>query len=149
PRPVQAHLPILIGGSGPRKTLRTTARYADLWNASGATRDEVVASLDTLREHCADVGRDPAEIELTVSFPISIRDTVEAAKTEALVRFRANGVEDTGPGPHLAGPPELIAEAIAPFVELGFRTVFARFPAPFDRESIERMPEVRSLLDAG
>ena len=37
PRPVQDHLSILIGGSGPRKTLRTTARYADMWNTSGAT----------------------------------------------------------------------------------------------------------------
>ena len=40
PRPIQAHLPILIGGSGPKKTLRTTARYADAWNTSG-TLDEV------------------------------------------------------------------------------------------------------------
>src|SRR5262249_1248743 len=58
PRPVQDHLPILIGGSGPKKTLRTTAKYADMWNASGATRDQVVASLDILRDHCADLGRD-------------------------------------------------------------------------------------------
>jgi alkanesulfonate monooxygenase SsuD/methylene tetrahydromethanopterin reductase-like flavin-dependent oxidoreductase (luciferase family) len=149
PRPVQDHLPILIGGSGPKKTLRTTAKYADCWNASGATYDQVVGSLEILRDHCAEVGRDPAEIELTISFPISIRDTVEAAKATALERFHVNGVEDTGPGPHLAGPPEVIAEAIAPFLGLGFRSVFARFPAPFDHESIERMPEVWSLLGAG
>ena len=56
PRPIQAHLPILIGGSGPKKTLRTTARYADAWNTSG-TLDEVRQRLDILRGHCDDVGR--------------------------------------------------------------------------------------------
>ena len=38
PRPIQAHLPILIGGSGPKKTLRTAARYADAWNTRGHGR---------------------------------------------------------------------------------------------------------------
>jgi alkanesulfonate monooxygenase SsuD/methylene tetrahydromethanopterin reductase-like flavin-dependent oxidoreductase (luciferase family) len=147
PRPVQDHLPILIGGSGPKKTLRTTARYADMWNTSGPPVDQVGTSLDILRGHCADVGRDPAAIELTVSFPISIRDSVEAASAASLERLRANGVENMGDGPHLAGPPEVIAAAIAPYVDLGFRTVFARLPPPFDLETIARMPEVWSLLD--
>src|SRR3954454_20506880 len=49
PRPVQDHLPILIGGSGPQKTLRTTARYADAWNASGSPLEKIRESLDTLR----------------------------------------------------------------------------------------------------
>src|SRR5215218_11050290 len=70
PRPVQDHLPILIGGSGPQKTLRTTARYADAWNTSGDL-GEVRTNLATLDERCAEVGRDRSTIELTVSFPIS------------------------------------------------------------------------------
>ena len=146
PRPVQPHLPILIGGSGPKKTLLTTARYADLWNTSGATFDQVRASLDVLGEHCAAVGRDPSAIELTVSFPIVIRDDVRTAEAAALERFRANGVENTGNGPHLAGPPSLIADAIAPYRELGFTTVFARLPAPYDRETIDRLPELQEAL---
>ena len=87
PRPVQAHLPILVGGSGPKKTLRTVALRADGWNTSG-TIDEVRGRLDILAEHCADVGRDMARIEKTISFPIVLRD--DRAAAEARVR-RADG----------------------------------------------------------
>ncbi len=145
PRPVQRHLPILIGGSGPKKTLRTTARYADAWNTSG-TLDEVRSKLAILDEHCADVSRDRSAIELTVSFPITIRDDPAAADASTLERFRQNGVENAGDGPHLAGPPSLVADAIAPFRDLGFETVICRMQAPFDRETIDRMPEVWERL---
>jgi F420-dependent oxidoreductase-like protein len=145
PRPIQPRLPILIGGSGPKKTLRTTARYADAWNTSGEL-DEVRDKLAILDEHCAAVGRDRSEIELTISFPIVIRDEVAAAEAAALERFRSNGVENAGAGPHLAGPPELVAAAIAPYRELGFSTVIVRLPAPYDAETIERMAEVQALL---
>jgi F420-dependent oxidoreductase-like protein len=145
PRPVQARLPILVGGSGPKKTLRTTARYADAWNTAG-TVEEARTRLAILDEHCAAVGRDRAEIELTVSFPITIRDTVEAAHAAALERFAVNGVDNAGAVPHLEGSPSLVAAAIAPFRELGFSTVIVRLPAPYDRETIERMPEVWSQL---
>ena len=146
PRPVQAHLPILIGGSGPKKTLRTVAERADAWNTAG-TLDEVVTRLAILDDHCDAVGRDRSTIELTISFPITIRDTVAAAETASAERFAFNGVENAGAGPHLAGPPELIAEAIAPFRDLGFSTVIVRLPAPFDDETIDRMAEVGVLLD--
>jgi alkanesulfonate monooxygenase SsuD/methylene tetrahydromethanopterin reductase-like flavin-dependent oxidoreductase (luciferase family) len=145
PRPVQAKLPILIGGSGPQKTLRTTARYADAWNTSG-TIEEVRDTLAILDERCAEAGRDRSEIELTISFPITIRDEVAAAEAVALEAFHANGVENAGAGPHLAGPPTLVAEAIAPFRDLGFATVICRMPAPFDRETIDRMPDVWAAL---
>ena len=68
PRPVQSHLPILVGGSGPKKTLRTVALRADAWNANG-TLDEARTHIDILAEHCADVGRDIAQIEKTAELP--------------------------------------------------------------------------------
>ena len=148
PRPVQPHLPILVGGSGPKKTLHTVAQRADAWNTSG-TVDEVRAKLDTLDEHCAAVGRDRSTLELTISFPITIRDEVAAAVSAARERFRANGVENAGAGPHLYGPPAAIAEAIAPYRDLGFGTVIVRMPAPYDRETIDRMADVQALLAPG
>jgi len=74
PLPVQARLPIMIGGSGPKKTLRTLAQDGDQWNAMG--RPDKLAERDAiLREHCAAVGRDQAEIERTTTVDIVIRDT--------------------------------------------------------------------------
>jgi len=147
PRPVQAHLPILVGGSGPRKTLRTVALRADGWNTSG-TLDEVRGRLDILAEHCADVGRDLATIEKTVSFPIVIRDDPAAATAAFEALLGHNGLSDLESTIVLLGPPTEVADAIRPYVELGFETVIVRMPAPYDRETIDRMAEVRELLDA-
>jgi alkanesulfonate monooxygenase SsuD/methylene tetrahydromethanopterin reductase-like flavin-dependent oxidoreductase (luciferase family) len=145
PRPVQAHLPILVGGSGPKKTLRTVARYADAWNTAG-TLAEVAARDTMLRAHCADVGRDPASIERTVSFPIVIRDDpVEAA--HAFARLCAhNGTPDAGAIPTLLGPPVQVAAAIRPYVDLGFTTIIVRLPAPYDAQTLARIGEVRVAM---
>jgi F420-dependent oxidoreductase-like protein len=149
PRPIQAHLPILIGGSGPRKTLRTTALRADAWNTSG-TIDEVREKVAMLESHCADVGRDPAEIERTLSFPILLRDDRTAADAAFAAVLAHNGMESMNGVPVLIGPPQVVADAIRPYRdELGFGTVIVRLPAPFDRETIDRMGEVAALLDDG
>jgi F420-dependent oxidoreductase-like protein len=65
PPPVQSPPPIMIGGSGERKTLRLVAKYADACNLFGGTPDEVRHKLEVLRRHCDDVGRDYDEIEKT------------------------------------------------------------------------------------
>ena len=147
PRPIQAHLPILVGGSGPRKTLRTVARRADAWNTSG-TVDEVRAKLEILAEHCSDVGRDIATIEMTMSYPIVLRDSREAAEQTYQALLAHNGTEDMGGAPVLLGSPTEVADALRPYVELGFETFIVRMPAPYDRETIDRMAEVRERLDA-
>ena len=145
PRPVQDHLPILVGGGGPKKTLRTVARRADAWNTNG-TLDEVAARDAILREHCAAVGRDPAAIERTVSFPIVVRDDPATAARVFRALCDANGTPDAGNVPTLLGPPELVAAAIRPYVELGFATIVVRLPAPYDAETIARIGEVRAVL---
>jgi F420-dependent oxidoreductase-like protein len=145
PRPVQAHLPILIGGSGPRKTMRTVARHADGWNTGGDI-DTLKDRLAILDEHLADAGRDRSAIELTVSFPTFIRDTVEAAIQVRREAMAFNGILEPETVPLLVGPPEVIAETYRPYLELGFSTVVSRMPAPYDRETIDRLPEVLALL---
>ena len=145
PRPVQPHLPILIGGSGRRKTLRTVAQRADAWNAAG-TLQAVGESLEALAQHAADVGRDLATLEKTVSLPMVLRDTAAAARKRMDELLAHNGVADMGDLPHLAGSPTEVADAIRPYRDLGFETVIVRMPAPYDRETIERMGEVAELL---
>jgi alkanesulfonate monooxygenase SsuD/methylene tetrahydromethanopterin reductase-like flavin-dependent oxidoreductase (luciferase family) len=145
PRPIQARLPILIGGSGRRKTLRTVAERADAWNAAG-TLEEVGEALDALAGHAADVGRDLTTLEKTVSFPIVLRDTAAAAKVRMDELLAHNGVEHMGEVPHLAGSPAEIADEIRPYRDLGFETVIVRMPAPYDRETIERIGEVAERL---
>lgn len=64
PRPVQKHIPILVGGSGERRTLRLAAEYADACNLFGEP-DQVARKVAVLRAHCAAVERDPDEVDVT------------------------------------------------------------------------------------
>jgi F420-dependent oxidoreductase-like protein len=146
PHPVQAHLPILIGGAGPRKTLRIVARHADGWNASG-TLDEMAERNRILAEHCAAAGRDPATIERTTTFLAVIRDDPRQARTTLDAQLAHNGLDELPTAHPLAlGSPAHVAEVIRPYVELGFRSPILRLPSPFDRETIERLPELRAAL---
>ena len=147
PRPVQARLPILVGGSGPRKTLRTVARHADAWNTSG-TLDEVLARDAVLVEHCRAVGRDPATIERTASFPIVLRDDPEEARRAYAATCEHNGIESIHGVAPILGTPEQAAARLKPYVAHGFTTIIVRLPAPYDAETIARIGEVRAELAA-
>ena len=83
PRPItRPHPPILIGGSGERKTLRLVARYADACNLFAATPDEVAYKLDVLARHCDREGRDPDTVERTVLFVREPFADIDAFVTE-------------------------------------------------------------------
>jgi F420-dependent oxidoreductase-like protein len=114
PRPLH-HIPIVIGGSGERRTLRAVAKYADHWNFGSAEPDDVLAhKVDVLRRHCGDVGRDVSEIE--ISAQVFVRDRNDVSD----LTERARRLEDAG-AQHLivalvepdTGLLERIAEAAA------------------------------------
>lgn len=63
--PQRPHPPICIGGSGEKRTLRITAKYAQHWNFVGGPPQEFARKRDVLASHCADIGRDPKEIRLS------------------------------------------------------------------------------------
>jgi F420-dependent oxidoreductase-like protein len=76
PKPIRGWIPVLIGGGGEKRTLRLVAQYGDACNLFGGP-DAIRHKLDVLERHCADVGRDPAEITKTAL--ATVRDPVEAA----------------------------------------------------------------------
>ncbi len=146
PLPVQARLPIMIGGSGPRKTLRTLARYGDQWNSMG--RPEKLAANDAiLREHCAAVGRDQTEIERTTTVDILIRKDRATGLAAYKAILAATHQEYDETWNHYVGTPAEIAEGLQPIIELGFRHIFIDTPAPYDVETIDRIGEVLEQLN--
>lgn len=152
PPPVQERLPIMIGGSGEKKTLRTVARHADMWNAMG-TPDVMRHKVEVLRRHCEEVGRDIAEIDFTLGIKATIRDSAAEADRvwkAAMERNRTPLAEVEDDDTFWNGTPEQLAERLAPYVELGFRTIISEQPAPYDDETLERLiGQVGPLVEAG
>lgn len=148
PMPLRDHLPLLVGGGGERRTLRTVARYADACNFGGGI-DNVRRKDQVLRERCEEIGRDEAEIERTTGTgAIIIRDTLEEAQRVLADTFAHNGDARLWTDQPI-GTPEMVAERLRPFVELGFRHLIVGFPSPHDRETMERLiGEVKPVLES-
>jgi alkanesulfonate monooxygenase SsuD/methylene tetrahydromethanopterin reductase-like flavin-dependent oxidoreductase (luciferase family) len=152
PLPLQPHLPIMIGGSGEKKTLRTVAKSADMWNAMGSL-ELMRRKVEVLREHCAAVGRDPADIEFTLGVKFTIRDSkaeAERVKWAALEHNRTPRSWIDGDDTFWEGSPEELADRLRPYLDLGFTTVISEQPAPFDVETLERfVGELKPLIERG
>lgn len=150
PRPVQAHLPILIGGSGPTKTLRTTATYGDLWNGYGPP-ERIAAASETLRTRCLEVGRPFEDIERTVTLDGVVRDTEAEALAAWSEVAHVHGLEArVGPdgsdrGLTIGGSPAQVAAYVRDLQALGISEATFIFRAPFDFETIARLGELRAL----
>jgi len=150
PAPVQSHLPIMIGGSGERKTLRSVAKYADMWNAMGSV-DKLRHKISVLRTHCEAVGRDFSEIELTCGCKPIIRDTEAEARRvwEAQMAHNRTPMADVeNDDTFWVGTPEQVAQQLIDRKALGFGTFIGELAAPFDDETIQRwIGEVKPMVD--
>jgi len=155
PPPIQKHMPLLIGGGGPKVTLRLVARYGDANNISFASGEETFRAKEAaLRQHCEEVGRDHREIERTLNTgPVLIRDSAQEAARVLEQTYDHNGGAVTWSGrPASAQPtgsPEHIVGLLTPFVAAGYRHIVFGFPAPYDQETMERLVgEVKPKLAA-
>jgi len=95
PKPLQEHLPIVVGGNGPNVTWRLAARFADEINLDKMSPDDVAAALPVIHSRCDEIGRDPAS--LRVSVHISRHDKIAPgdARIERFSRYRELGVART------------------------------------------------------
>ena len=94
PKPVNGHLPLMIGATRPRM-LRLTAQYADYYNVAGSynyVRDRIA----DLHEHCAAIGRDPKEISSSVGIFIAPVDPLSSLERalHVIERYREAGVDE-------------------------------------------------------
>jgi F420-dependent oxidoreductase-like protein len=138
PPPVQARMPLLIGGGGEQVTLKLVAKYADANNLGGGI-DKVRHKEAVLLRHCDAVGRDPSEIERTAGIGVVvIRDSREEARRISDAIFANNG-QATPWENQPVGTPEDVAAFLAPYPEVGYRHLIAGFPNPYDEESMTRL----------
>jgi F420-dependent oxidoreductase-like protein len=132
PRPLQEHIPILVGGSGEKRTLKLVAAYADACNLIGDA-GTVRGKLEVLRRHCAAVGRDPAQIRVTHLGSARIGDDPVPGRPSA-----AGAAAVTGSVEEQVGRYRELAEA-------GVQTAVVRL-ADLDEAAVERFaPVVRAF----
>ncbi len=102
PKPVQRpHPPVIMGGTGPRRTPALAARYAAEFNVAFRPIDVVERQFGRVRQACAEIGRDPAELRLSVAQTVCVgRDDAEVARRALAIGrdvddLRANGLAGT------------------------------------------------------
>ncbi|MGB6514632.1 MAG: LLM class F420-dependent oxidoreductase [Mycobacterium sp.] len=103
PQPIRRP-PILIGGSGEKKTLRLVAQYADVWNTTDSEPDVLKHKIDVLTRHCDTVGRDAAEIRKTVGLFADPFGDIDGY-LKMLERYAELGIETINIGP-VPGTPD-------------------------------------------
>ncbi len=135
PKPLRGDIPILVGGSGERKTLRLVAQYADGCNLFGGP-DQVRHLLGVLEQHCADVGRDFTQITKTGLGRVIIARTQEQAQRK-LESLRSAGVSEEALAMFIAGDPDTVGERVQAFKDAGLEGYGFSMPDSHDLEAVE------------
>ena len=108
PAPVQVHVPLLIGGSGEKRTLKIAARIADIWN-SWSTPDVLAAKLRVLHRHCDAIGRDPRAIDISTQALLFLSTDESWLATK----------RDVAPGRSIVGTPSEVADIVQRYRDTG------------------------------
>jgi F420-dependent oxidoreductase-like protein len=135
PQPIRGDIPILIGGSGERKTLRLVAKYGDGCNLFGGP-DQIRHLLGVLEQHCADVGRDSSQITKTALGRVLIGASDEAAQAKVEV-MRSRGVSDEALATMIIGDPDTVGERVQALKEIGLEGYGLSMPDSHDLETLD------------
>ena len=145
PRPLQDKVPIILGGGGEKRTLRLAAQYADAANVMGDLA-AIRRKSKALRRHCADVGRDPEEVELTHLSTVLVAG--DDRELHAMVdRLRPRRADPAQFVRSVRGA--TVADHIGRFREMadaGVKEVMLRVADPLDDVGMERMAAVISAF---
>src|SRR3954447_7203844 len=133
PRPLRGDIPIMVGGSGERKTLRLVAQYADGSNLFGDV-DRVRHLMGVLDGHCEAVGRDPSEITRTRMATGLIARTHEDAQRK-LEAWAATGIPRERVEATFVGDPDTVGERAQAFKDVGVQGLTFSMPDVHDLES--------------
>jgi F420-dependent oxidoreductase-like protein len=126
PRPVQAGGPqIMIGGGGEKRTLRLVALYADKCNVTGDAAT-LAHKIEVLHRHCADVGRDPGEVDITWMCPLILTTSAEnTAEMRSILAASGSPEEVAG---FIVGQPEEIPDLVTGHIQAGADEVIFSLP---------------------
>ncbi len=141
PNVQQPHPPIVIGGGGEKRTLRTVARYADATNVSG-TPEEVRRKYAVLEQHCKDAGRDFNRIRRTIQLPLFLNDdpAFQQRVVQGVMSLRGGSEEDARRSV-LMGSLDDVKAGVQSFIDVGVQEIIlAQFPR-FHRESLLRFSD--------
>lgn len=148
PKPVRGDIPILVGGSGEKKTLRLVAQHADGSNVFGDVA-QCKHLMEVLDAHCADVGRDPKEITRTRMASTFIGRTHEEAQAKFDAALQRGGMDPARlKAMSLVGGPEEIAEAASAYRDVGIEGLTLMIPDAHDLEVVALAGEVLGPLFA-
>jgi F420-dependent oxidoreductase-like protein len=139
PKPLQEpRIPLWIGGSGERVTLRHVAAQADGWNTFLMPMDEFEHKLRVLDGHCQDVGRDRSEIRIQLVLQAVLGADAGEASAQLQARADGLGVEvESLRGQVLAMTPEQLTEHLRPYVDRGVGDFLLMARPPMDRRTLE------------
>jgi F420-dependent oxidoreductase-like protein len=146
PRPLRGTIPILIGGSGEKKTLRYVAQYGDGCNLFGDPAN-LKRLVGILEEHCEAVGRDSSEITKTAMAGVFIGTTHEAAQKKVEAALAA-GFPQERVDAAMIGDPDEVAEQAQAYVDAGIEGLTIGGMAG-DLESLELTGQALGPVFAG
>lgn len=139
PKPLQKpHPPILIGGGGEKLTLRTVAKYADIYNWwSHGTVEDFKIKLDVLKRHCEEIGRDYGEIEKSYSTDVIIGESEKEVQSLVKELIRDGWTSQGELKEKLVGTPEQCIEQLKRFVKIGTTYFIFYFAHALETRSYE------------
>jgi F420-dependent oxidoreductase-like protein len=136
PGPIRGRIPILVGGSGERRTLALVARYADACNLFGDLAT-IRHKLEVLDRHCEAIGRDPATITKTRLGTLVIAPTEELATARGREMAASRGIdEERYQATVTAGGPESVAEQARAFLDAGLDGLIFNMPDAHEFEPV-------------